>query len=295
MAGAFARVAGVYVLALAAGVAAAALAPVSRPLWQAAVADGVATCVVFAASVRFRNSSLYDPYWSVAPIAIALYWAFAAESAWVDVNRQIFVIALIAWWGGRLTWNWARGWGGLGHEDWRYRQLQEQSGRLYWGVSFVGIHMLPTVVVFLGLLPVYAALSVGTRPWGALDVLAAVVTAAAIACEQTADRQLLRFRRAGPAPGAILDTGLWARSRHPNYLGEMGFWWGLYLFGLAAKPEWWWTGVGALAITLMFLGVSLPLIETRMLERRPGYAAHQRRVPRLLPGLRRAGAQGPGP
>jgi len=275
-----------YALALAAGSAAAWLAPVERPLWVAAVADAVATCVVFAASARYRNSSFYDPYWSLAPIAIALYWGLAAESPRVDAARQLCVAALIAWWGLRLTWNWARGWRGLDHEDWRYRQLQQQSGRAYWLVSFVGIHMLPTAIVFLGLVPAYAALSLGERPWGLLDSLAACVTAAAILCEQTADRQLLRFRRAGPAPEAILATGLWARSRHPNYLGEMGFWWGLALFGLAAVPEWWWAAAGALAISLMFRAVSLPLIESRMCERRPGYAEHQGRVPMVLPRLR---------
>ena len=36
----------------------------------------------------------------------------------------------------------------------------------------------------------------------------------------------------GPPSGEFLRSGLWAWSRHPNYLGEMGFWWGLYLFGL---------------------------------------------------------------
>src|SRR5205814_1024454 len=34
----------------------------------------------------------------------------------------------------------------------------------------------------------------------------------------------------------IVDRGLWRYSRHPNYLGEIGFWWGMWLFGLAAAP-----------------------------------------------------------
>ncbi len=76
---------------------------------------------------------------------------------------------------------------------------------------------------------------------------------------------------------------MWAWSRHPNYLGEMGFWWGLYLFGLAANPDWWWTIVGPLAITLMFRFVSLPMIETRMRERRPGYADFAARSSLVLP------------
>jgi steroid 5-alpha reductase family enzyme len=64
----------------------------------------------------------------------------------------------------------------------------------------------------------------------------------------------------------------------------MGFWWGLLLFGVSAAPTWWWTAVGAVSITLMFRFVSLPLIEDRMLETHPDYAAYAARTPRVVPG-----------
>ena len=275
-----------YAVALATAIVVGHASAAERPLWIAAWGDAAATLVIFAFSFGFRNSSFYDPYWSLAPIAIAVYWIASAESIAVDPTRQTLVLVLVCWWGVRLTWNWIRGWGGLAHEDWRYVQLREQTGAAYWLVSLAGLHVMPTVLVFLGLLPLYAALSVGERPWGLLDALAVLVTGGAVLLEQTADRQLLRFRRGDPDPRSILDSGLWAHSRHPNYLGEIGFWWGLYLFGLSARPGWWWTGIGALAITLLFRVASLPLIETRMLERRPGYAEHQKRVPLLLPRWR---------
>jgi steroid 5-alpha reductase family enzyme len=63
----------------------------------------------------------------------------------------------------------------------------------------------------------------------------------------------------------------------------MGFWWGLWLFGLAADPTWWWTIVGPVSITLMFRFVSLPMVETRMLERRPDYAAHTQTTSLVIP------------
>jgi len=79
-------------------------------------------------------------------------------------------------------------------------------------------------------------------------------------------------------------VGLWKFSRHPNYFGEMGFWWGLYLFGLAADPScWWWTIIGPLAITLMFRFISLPMIEKRMIERRPQFASHAQHTPLVIP------------
>ena len=114
----------------------------------------------------------------------------------------------------------------------------------------------------------------GHTPLGILDGAALVVTAGAIILETVADEQLRAFRLAPATPGRILDTGVWSLCRHPNYLGELTFWWGLYLFGLAADPSWWWAFVGPLAITLMFARVSVRLIDKRSLARRPGYGEH---------------------
>jgi steroid 5-alpha reductase family enzyme len=260
-----------YAVALAAALVAGATAPVSHPLAVALVADLAATLVIFGWSVAYRNSSFYDAYWSVAPIPIALYWIAASEDA--VGARQALVLLLVSAWGLRLTWNWARGWHGLGHEDWRYVDLRRTTGRAYWLVSFFGLHLMPTFWVFGGMLGAWAALCAPGRPLGVLDALAALVTAGAIALEAGADAQLHRYRASSPPPGDFLKSGLWAWSRHPNYLGEMGFWWGLWLFGVAAAPQMgWWTIVGPLAITLMFRFVSLPMIETRMRERRPAFA-----------------------
>ena len=276
-----------YAVALVVGLVAGRHVGWQHPIAVAAAADVAATIAVFAFSVAFNNSSFYDPYWSVAPIPIAVYWAARAVPG-VSALRQLVVIALVCAWGARLTYNWARGWGGLRHEDWRYVDLRAQTGAAYWLVSFAGLHMMPTVQVFLGCLSLYPALAAGTRSFGGLDWLGLAVTGGAIWIEARADRELLRFRRSRPPAEAILDSGLWAYSRHPNYFGEMSFWWGLFLFALAANPSYWWTVIGPLSITLMFRFASLPLIENRMLQRRPGFAAHQQRVSMVVPWWPRA-------
>jgi steroid 5-alpha reductase family enzyme len=276
-----------YLAALAAAAATVWLLPAGDPLMATLWADVVATCVVFGASVVYDNSSLYDPYWSVVPVLIAAWWLCLPDAAGAPFLRQALVTGLVSLWAVRLTWNWARGWSGLDHEDWRYADMRSQTGALYWVVSFAGIHMLPTLLVFAGCLALWPALVVGTQPLSVLDGVAAVVTGGAIWLEARADKQLLVFRRGNPPAEAILDTGVWAYCRHPNYLGEIGFWWGLYLFSLAAAPALWWTGAGAVAITLLFRFISLRLIDTRMLARRPAYAERMRTVPALLPRLRR--------
>ncbi|HNW30557.1 MAG TPA: DUF1295 domain-containing protein [Spirochaetota bacterium] len=249
-------------------------------------ADVAATIVVFLFSVGFNNSSMYDPYWSVAPLPIAAFWAFAAEGGLISV-RGLAVMILVAAWGARLTYNWYRQWKGLVHEDWRYADFREKTGRFYWPVSFLGIHFFPTVMVFLGCLSMYPVMTAGSaNPWF-LDGVALFVTVSAIIIETAADKQLSMFVKGNPPKESILSSGLWAYSRHPNYFGEITFWWGLFLFSLAADDFHWWTLIGPCAITIMFITVSIPMMEKRMLSRRPHYAERQKKVSMLVPWFRK--------
>jgi len=277
-----------YVVALVVALVVGYRVPFEHPIAVALAADVAATVAIFAFSVAFRNSSFYDAYWSVAPPAIAVYWAQRPELVGVNPFRIAIVMALVWLWGIRLTWNWNRGWTGLGHEDWRYVDIKAKTGVFYWAVSFIGIHMLPTLWVFGGMLSVYVVMAAGDVPFGPLDLVAFAVTLGSIWLEARADKELKRYRDSGPAREDFLHSGVWRWSRHPNYLGEMGFWWGLWLFAMAANPAWWWTVAGPLAITLMFRFVSLPMIETRMMERRPAYAEFAERSRLVLPIPRRA-------
>ena len=279
----FVLVAAAYLVAGAAALIVARTAAGLRLWVVVALADAAATLAVFAFSRALNNSSVYDPYWSVAPMVIAPALALSPLSAAAPVLRRALVVALVLAWGARLTYNWARGWEGLHQEDWRYVDLRRTTGRAYWLVSLVGLHLMPTLSVYLGCLALLPALAAGGRPLGLLDAAAALVAASALAIETVADEQLRSFRRARPAAGETLDTGLWALCRHPNYLGEIGFWWGLFLFALAAAPGAWWTVIGPLWITALFVFVSVPLMDRRALLRRPAYAAHMARLPALLP------------
>lgn len=252
-------------------------------LLRSAVADLAATAVVFGFSAALRNTSVYDPYWSVAPLVLVAVWARAPAEVGAEPLRVVAVLTLVGVWGIRLTWNFLRRWRGLGDEDWRYSHLRERTRGAFPLVNLLGLHLMPTVVVFAGLLPVWALLTGASEPLGPLDGLALVVTAGAITIESTADRQLRRFIDSGPAKGAFLTTGLWAWSRHPNYFGELSFWWGLWLFALAASPDHAWTVIGPAAMTVLFVAVSVPMMERRMRARRPGYEAHAARVAALVP------------
>jgi steroid 5-alpha reductase family enzyme len=249
--------------------------------WKAAAADVAATFVVFAFSRGLKCSSMYDAYWSIAPIVIVLYWVFTAEEG-VHPVRVGAVLFLVSWWGIRLTYNWARGWPGLHHVDWRYVEMEHKYPKVWFVTDLLGIHLFPTVQVLAALSGAWVAVSQGTNGLNWIDGLALLVTAGAIIIETVADQQLVAFAKV-KKPGEIIKTGLWAYSRHPNYFGELSFWWGLYIFGLAANPSYVWTIVGPIGMTAMFVGVSIPWMDQRSCERRPEYADHMKRVSGLVP------------
>lgn len=277
----FAPIVVAYLACIAAGAALLFGLALPQP-WDALAADVVATLVIFAFSLRYRNSSFYDPYWSVIPPLLALYWTWA-NPVGANPLRVALVTGLVWLWAIRLTANWATHWGGLTHEDWRYPIVRARAGKAAVWADLFGIHLYPTLQVFLACLPIYAVMSRGTAPLGWLDALAVAVTLGAIAIETIADLQLHAFI-ARRQPGQFITSGLWAYSRHPNYFGELGFWWGLMLFGLAAAPaQWWWIVPGALGMTAMFVFASIPFMDQRSVERRPAYAGHMRKVSALLP------------
>ena len=177
-----------------------------HPWWLAvAVADGAATVVVFAFSVVFDNSSVYDPYWSVAPVVIAI--ATIGPEAGASLARRVAVVALVSLWGARLTSNGARGWQGMRHEDWRYADLR-RVGPFYWVVSFLGFHVMPTIWVYLGCLPLRAALSTGVRPmsWWSPWARSRSRRSRTSSCALSGWRTRLRDASSIPEPGLCAGT-----------------------------------------------------------------------------------------
>ena len=257
------------------------------------IADVVATIVVFGFSMGLSNSSVYDAYWSVAPVPLYALFLVQPEAMNGESVRQALVGLVVVAWSLRLTLNWATGWPGMHHEDWRYVRLAGQTGRLWPLVSLFGVHLMPTALVFAGCLALWPA-ATSSAPLGTLDGIALAVGLGAVILEAVSDVQLRRFARERADPQAVMQSGLWAWTRHPNYLGEIGFWLALFLFALATGPEAAWTGAGVVCMVLLFVGVSIPMMERRMVDKRPGYAAIQRRIPMLLPWPpRRSADSGP--
>ncbi|MDT5023303.1 MAG: hypothetical protein QOI33_3827 [Mycobacterium sp.] len=269
-----------YVIAIAIGAAWLVWgAHTGRLLLDTLIADLLATLVIFVFSRTYGNSSFYDAYWSVIPPVLLFFWW---SQSGVQQLRCWLVAAVVTLWAIRLTANWLYSFPGLHHEDWRYPMFRERAGRWEFVVDLVTIHLIPTLLVFAGMLPVYATVTWPGADIGWLTYLASVVGLAAVVLELTADMQMHRFVRS-KADGEVMDRGLWSWSRHPNYFGEFGFWVSLALFGVAVSPsDAWWLCLGALGMLGMFLGGSIPMMETRSLARRPSYQDVIDRVSRFV-------------
>ncbi|MFX1278729.1 MAG: DUF1295 domain-containing protein [Promethearchaeota archaeon] len=249
------------------------------------LADIAGTLVIFIISTIIKNTSLYDPYWSVAPLIIALFFLLFPQIVETSNMRYLVVFIIIAVWSIRLTFNWLRQWGGLKHEDWRYMYYRRKMGRKFWFINLTGLQLMPTILVYLGSISIYPIISLRKNSFNFLDILGIIITIGAILIETISDQQLHNFIENRESSQQFITNGLWKYSRHPNYFGEILFWWGLYIFALASDLSFFWAIIGPISITLLFLLVSIPLMEKRNLERKPEYIDYIQKVSRLLPWL----------
>ena len=271
---AFIMVSIAYALAIAAGVISYLYLPFSFWL-NLLLADVISTVVIFIFSVAFKNASFYDAYWSVQPIVILI--AFACKYSLSGVRIFPFIATMV--WGIRLTANWIYTFQDLDWQDWRYTMLKEKTGVFYPIINFVGIHLVPTLVVYGCILPaVFTFVYGGTVNAGGVVFFA--VSLLAVLLQGTADVQMHRFRKSGV--GGFIREGVWKYSRHPNYLGEILMWWGIGLAAVCVMPDKWWLLFGALANTLLFFCVSIPMADKRQ-SRKEGFAEYKKSTRMLLP------------
>ncbi|MBR5930845.1 MAG: DUF1295 domain-containing protein [Lachnospiraceae bacterium] len=239
------------------------------------LADVAATVFVFLFSCIFHNASVYDPYWSVQPPVILTLFAIGQN---ITFAKMLLLVAVWCW-AIRLTGNWAYTFHGLKEQDWRYTRYQNSMRRLYPLINFTGIHLVPTLIVYGCILPaVYAMISDVTGNIG--SVLFFLCSLGAVLLELISDSQMHNFRK--EQTGTFNRTGLWKYSRHPNYLGEICMWWSIGLAVFCVLPSYWYLLAGALANTILFLLVSIPLADGKQ-SAKEGFEDYKKETNMLVP------------
>jgi steroid 5-alpha reductase family enzyme len=248
-----------------------------------------ACALTWSLSLLTGEHSWVDRIWSLIPIG---YLAIFAGAAGFADARLDLMLALVALWGARLTFNFARKGGyAPGGEDYRWAVLRGRLNRWQFqlfNLFFITIYQ--NLLLLLICLPGYAALK-HRGSFGAGDVIAAALFLAFLIGETVADQQQWDFQQwkkgelaAGRQPSPrFRQTGLFAWSRHPNFFFEQAQWWVLYAFGaIAVGAPLHWTIAGPVLLTLLFVG-STRFTESITLSRYPEYAAYQASTSALIP------------
>ena len=253
---------------------------IDNPLVRLFLADVLATLIVWGFGLLYENVSVYDPYWSVFPPVAFLIWAFYT-GIW---SVPVVLLLIASWyWGWRLTRNWALTFKGIAHEDWRYTKYRSQHPLVFHAINLFGLNMMPTLVVFGAMLPglmLFKEMSfdfLDYRSW--ICIFGFIVCVASATIQLIADKQIHDFRAANP--GKYCNVGLWKHGRHPNYFGEIQFWWGIWIMYAALNGLDWFV-CGPIAMTVMFVGISVPLMEKRQLQNKPGYAEYRKQTRMLI-------------
>lgn len=251
----------------------------------AVAAVTLAQAVTAVIARRVGRVSVVDVTWGLGFVAVALVGALSGDGT---LWRRGLVLLLVAGWGLRLAWHISRKHAGSQRptaEDPRYTELLGGRGVNQGGFALAvrKVFLIQGLAMLVVSLPVLAAMTLPVRwPW--LVAVGVVVWMIGLLFEVVGDAQLAAYKRLAPRP-PVLDTGLWAWTRHPNYFGDACGWWGLWLIGGAAS------GWGAAAVTVIgpltmtyFLAFATGarLLEQTMM-RRPGYPEYAARTPMFVP------------
>ncbi|MBA0045033.1 DUF1295 domain-containing protein [Mycobacteroides sp. LB1] len=235
-------------------------------------------CVAFAIGHRIGRYNVVDVAWGLGFVAVAAVCAALGTGDW---RRRVLLLILIGIWGARLSWHMAVKSAGRG-EDPRYRDLL--------GGNFSVPHVLRKIfgiqaaATWLVSIPVQRSAVEGPTPELLHPVLAAGVTLwlVGLLFEGVGDYQLRRFKQDPANKNTIMDQGLWAWTRHPNYFGDACLWWGLWLITITG-----WQSLATVPYPVLMTYFLVSATGGRRTERvmagRPGFDDYQRRVSFFLP------------
>ena len=242
----------------------------------ALVLASAAMVVTAYAARRAGRVSVVDVTWGLALAAIAVAAAIAGTGT---LWRRWLVAVLVLVWGARLALHLLRRGKGAG-EDPRYAEILGDGGLR---VAVRKVYVVQGLAICLISLPILAAahsdVAVTWPVWVGVGVWAA-----GLVVEAVGDAQLAAYKR-DPGRGPVMDRGLWGWTRHPNYVGDAGLWWGIWLVGGAASG---WlpalvTVLSPLVMTHFLRNVTGARLLERSMSSRPGWDEYAARVPLFVP------------
>jgi steroid 5-alpha reductase family enzyme len=231
-------------------------------------------------SLLVKKVTFVDSLWGLGFVLIAWVTFFNAQGY---LPRQWLLAALTTLWGVRLcvhlSWrNWGHG------EDPRYAAWREQAGSGFWLFSLVRVFLPQALFLWsISLSIQFGQISPMPNYFTIFDIVGIALWGTGFFFESVADYQLARFKADPSNKGKVMNRGLWAYSRHPNYFGESLIWWGLFVITLST-PGGWWTIISPVIITVVLLKMTgVALMERTIVETRPAYRQYIQRTNAFFP------------
>lgn len=227
-----------------------------------------------------EDYTIVDIAWGLGFILVAMFCTLVAK----QTSISLWVVdALISIWGLRLSiYIYLRHKGKP--EDYRYHALRQSWGRLAWAHSYLKVFLLQASIIWIMSTPVMYLSTQNDTDMNVWGVLLASVGLLGIAYESIADYQNYIFKSDEKNTGKFCETGLWRYSRHPNYFGELAFWWALGLLICVTSQSF----IGLITpiiINLLIYFVSgVPLLEEKRKDD-PAYQAYKMKTNCIIPFL----------
>lgn len=237
----------------------------------------IAMLLTTLAAWRTGRVAVVDVTWGLLFVAIA--WTVLAVGE--GTARSWLMAVLVTVWGGRLAWH-IGGRSRAKGEDPRYADMLGDGpigDRL--GSAVRRVFVVQGAAAWFIALPLLVAAATD-RPLGVVAGLGALVWLVGILFEAVGDAQLKAFKADPAHKGQVMDRGLWAWTRHPNYFGDACVWWGLWVIAAEA-----WPGVltvlSPVAMTYFLAFATGARLLERSMAQRPGYPEYMERTSMFLP------------
>lgn len=189
--------------------------------------------IIMAVAIRISNQSIIDIFWGPGFVVAAFASYLASVGGPGDDTRRLVVLALTAIWGLRLGAYIGKR--NIGHgEDRRYTSMMRQrKGQALIPFLIRRIYGMQGGLIILISLPVQFAMY-QNEAIGIIGSIGMAIWLIGFLFEAVGDWQLARFKANPANAGKIMDRGLWAWTRHPNYFGDACVWVGLFVLALGA-------------------------------------------------------------
>jgi steroid 5-alpha reductase family enzyme len=234
----------------------------------------------FVVSLIKTRNDVADVAWGLGFVLMTWVSFYLSDDSG---TRGLLVGLLVIIWGLRLAWHIHKRNKGRA-EDYRYLAWRKEWGKWFYVRSYFQVYLLQGAFLFLIVSPVLLINKNASIDLGLFDFLGVAVWLFGFYFEAVGDAQLARFIKNPTNKGKLMQSGLWAHTRHPNYFGEVTQWWGLWIIALSV-PGGWIGIIGPITITFLILKVSgIPMLERKMKEN-PEFAEYKRKTSVFLPHL----------